>query len=139
MARLTGLNFACASGCAMVIGAAIVPAIAQNRLAALQPNPYAQQFVDNIKRSQDPVTSPGSRLDTMLDDALQAKQVARLSLVIKCNHYDVIEVTYRDGSIKVVEDPRAPSGRNEVVDRDQLKNLAATLPGFTWGELACEE
>jgi hypothetical protein len=31
------------------------------------------------------------------------------------------------------------SGRNEPVDRDQLKTLAATLPGFTWSEIDCEE
>ncbi len=139
MARLTGLSFVCALSGVVALAVAIVPAIAQKTGAVVQANTYAQQFVDALKRSPDAVTGAGSQLDTMLDDALQAKQVARLSVIIKCDHYEVIEVTYRDGSIKVVDDPRAPSGRNEPVDRDQLKSLAATLPGFSWGELGCEE
>jgi hypothetical protein len=109
-----------------------------NTVAVVQPVPYAQQFAASLKGSQDATTSAGTQFGTTLDDALQAKQVARLSVILKCNHYDVIEVTYRDGSIKVVDDPRAPIGRNEPVDRDQLKALAASVPGFAWAEIECE-
>ncbi len=90
------------------------------------------------REAQDSSTSAAKQLGTTLDDALQAKQVARLSVIVKCNHYDVIEVIYRDGSIKVVDDPRAPIGRNEPLDRDQLDRLANTLPGFVWGEIECD-
>jgi hypothetical protein len=137
MARLTGLSFTCALCWAMVLGTATVPANAQNTVAFVQA--YTQQFADSVKLNQDAKTSTGIRLSDTLGDALQAKKVARLSVVLKCNHYDVIEVTYRDGSIKVVDDPRAPIGRNEPVDRDQLRSLAVSLPGFSWGEIECEE
>jgi hypothetical protein len=139
MARLPILSFAFSLCCVIAFGAATLSANAQNKVAFVQPNPYAQQFVDTLKSSQDGTTSAGSQLGNVLSDALQVKQVARLSVILKCNHYEVIEVTYRDGSIKVVDDPRAPIGRNQPVDRDQLRTLAATLPGFTWGELECEE
>jgi hypothetical protein len=137
MARLTGLSSTCALCWAMVLGAATVSANAQNTVALVQA--YPQQFADSVKLNKDAKTSTGIRLSDTLGDALQAKKVARLSVVLKCNHYDVIEVTYRDGSIKVVDDPRAPIGRNEPVDRDQLRSLAASLPGFSWGEIECEE
>jgi hypothetical protein len=133
MARLSGLSFSCALCCA-----ATVLANTPNTVAVVQPVPYAQQFAASLKGSQDATTSAGTQFGTTLDDALQAKQVARLSVILKCNHYDVIEVTYRDGSIKVVDDPRAPIGRNEPVDRDQLKALAASVPGFAWAEIECE-
>jgi hypothetical protein len=42
-------------------------------------------------------------------------------------------------TIKVMDDPRAPAGQNEPMDRDKLKVLAATLPGFSWHELDCDE
>jgi hypothetical protein len=135
MARLTGLSFASALCCAIALGAAAVPANAQTTVAFVQA--YTQQLADSVRLSQGAKT--GTRLSDTLGDALQAKKVARLSVVLKCNHYDVIEVTYRDGSIKVVDDPRAPIGRNEPVDRDQLQSLAASLPGFSWGEIECEE
>jgi hypothetical protein len=137
MTRLTGFSFAFASCCVIALGVATAPASAQNTVVFVQAD--TQQFVDSVKLSQDMQTSSGTRLSDTLGDALQAKKVARLSVVLKCNHYDVIEVTYRDGSIKVVDDPRAPIGRNEPVDRDQLRSLAARLPGFTWGEIECEE
>jgi len=139
MARLTKLSFVCVLCCVMGLGAATVPANAQNAALVVQANPYAQQLLDSLKRSEDAVANAGSRLGTALSDALQAKQVAKLAVIIKCDRYHLIEVTYRDRSIKVVDDPRALSGRNEPVDRDQLKTLAATLPGFTWSEIDCEE
>jgi hypothetical protein len=108
------------------------------RTATLQPNPYVQQFAASLTKSQDSTTSADNRLGITLDDALHSKQVARLSVILKCNHYDVIEVIYRDGSIRVVDDPRAPIGRNEPVDRDQLDRLAASFPGFVWGEIECD-
>jgi hypothetical protein len=105
---------------------------------AVQTNPYVQQFTATLTASPGSTSSAAKQLGITLDDALQAKQVARLSVVVKCNHYDVIEVIYRDGSIKVVDDPRAPIGRNEPVDRDQLDRLATSLPGFVWGEIECD-
>jgi hypothetical protein len=107
-------------------------------VGAVQTNPYVQQFAASLTASPDSTSSVAKQLGITLDDALQAKQVARLSVVVKCNHYDVIEVIYRDGSIKVVDDPRAPIGRNEPVDRDQLDRLATSLPGFVWGEIECD-
>jgi hypothetical protein len=80
----------------------------------------------------------GQGLEQILGNA-QAKQITKFSVIIKCNHYHLIEVTYRNGSIKVIDDPRASGGRNESVDRDNLMALVAILPGFTWGELPCEE
>ena len=134
MTRSTGFSFTCALCAAMAVNASATLAAAPNS----QPNPYAQQFAASLKRSQDSTAGAGNQLGASLDDALQAKQVARLSVTLKCNHYDVIEVIYRDGSIKVVDDPRAPTGRNEPVDRDQLNMLAASLPGFVWGEIECD-
>lgn len=121
----------------MVLTAATVPAKTP-KAGTAQMDPYAQQFAATLTQSQDSSTSAAQQLGTTLDDALQAKQVARLSVIVKCNHYDVIEVIYRDGSIKVVDDPRAPIGRNEPLDRDQLDRLASALPGFVWGEIECD-
>jgi len=121
----------------MSLTAATVSANTRNAFT-VQPNPYVQQFAASLTRSEDSTTGADKQLGITLDDALQAKQVARLSVILKCNHYDVIEVIYRDGSIKVVDDPRAPIGRNEPVDRDQLDRLAASLPGFVWGEIECD-
>jgi hypothetical protein len=122
----------------LALGAATLPANADNTVVVVQPNPHAQQFVDNLKRNQEAAAQTGQGLGQILGNA-QAKQIAKFSVIIKCNHYHLIEVTYRNGSIKVIDDPRAPGGRNEPVDRDNLMALATTLPGFTWGELPCEE
>jgi hypothetical protein len=137
MARSTKLSVSCAACCVMALTAATVPAKTPNT-RTVQIDPYVQQFAASFMRSADSSTSAAKQLGTTLDDALQAKQVARLSVIVKCNHYDVIEVIYRDGSIKVVDDPRAPIGRNEPLDRDQLDRLAHTLPGFVWGEIECD-
>jgi hypothetical protein len=137
MARFTGLSFTCAAYCVIALAAASVPAKTPNTGTG-QLDPYVQQFAATLTRSQDSSTGAAKQLGTALDDALQAKQVARLSVIVKCNHYDVIEVIYRDGSIKVVDDPRAPIGRNEPLDRDQLDSLAISLPGFVWGEIECD-
>jgi hypothetical protein len=131
------LSFTCAVCCVMALTAATLPAKTPNT-RTVQIDPYVQQFAASFTRSADSSTSAAKQLGTTLDDALQAKQVARLSVIVKCNHYDVIEVIYRDGSIKVVDDPRAPIGRNEPLDRDQLDRLANTLPGFVWGEIECD-
>jgi hypothetical protein len=137
MARSTELSFTCAACCVIALTAATVSAKTPNT-GTVQTDPYVQLFAASLTRSQDSSTSAAKQLGTTLDDALQAKQVARLSVIVKCNHYDVIEVVYRDGSIKVVDDPRAPIGRNEPLDRDQLDRLANTLPGFVWGEIECD-
>jgi hypothetical protein len=121
----------------MALAAATVLAKSPNTGAA-QMDPYVQQFAAILALSEDSSTGTAKQLGSTLDDALQAKQVARLSVIVKCNHYDVIEVIYRDGSIKVVDDPRAPIGRNEPLDRDQLDRLATSLPGFVWGEIDCD-
>ncbi len=121
----------------MVLTAATVAAKTP-KAGTAQIDPYVQQFAASLTQGQDSSTSTARQLGTTLDDALQAKQVARLSVIVKCNHYDVIEVIYRDGSIKVVDDPRAPIGRNEPLDRDQLDRLASALPGFVWGEIECD-
>ena len=138
MAKLTRLSAACALCGLMASTAATVRAHTPNSAAAVPLNPYAQLFAATLERGQDAATNASSQLRATLDDALQTKQVARLMIVLKCDHYDVIEVIYRDGSIRVVDDPRAPIGRNEPVDRDQLNSLAVSFPGFTWGELECE-
>ncbi len=137
MTRSTGSSLTYAACCLMALTAATVLAKTPNA-GAVQTNPYVQQFAATLTGSPDSTSSAAKQLGITLDDALQAKQVARLSVVVKCNHYDVIEVIYRDGSIKVVDDPRAPIGRNEPVDRDQLDKLATSLPGFVWGEIECD-
>jgi len=106
----------------LALAAAAIPANADNSIVTVQPDANAQ-----------------AELGQILGNALLVKQIARLAVIVKCNHYHLIEVTYRNGSIKVLDDPRAPGGRNEPMDRDRLETLAATLPGFTWGELPCEE
>jgi hypothetical protein len=137
MARSTGLSFICAACCLTALAAATALAKTPNTRTP-QLDPYVQQFAASLTLNQDSSTGAAKQLGTTLDDALQAKQVARLSVIVKCNHYDVIEVIYRDGSIKVVDDPRAPIGRNEPLDRDQLDRLATSLPGFVWGEIECD-
>jgi hypothetical protein len=127
----------CAACCLTALAAATVLAKTPNT-SAPRLDPYVQQFAASLMLNQDSSTGAAKQLGSTLDEALQAKQVARLSVIVKCNHYDVIEVIYRDGSIKVVDDPRAPIGRNDPLDRDQLDRLATSLPGFVWGEIECD-
>jgi hypothetical protein len=98
--------------------------------------PPDYSWLNNAGKQQ--AEDTGRELGTMLGGAIQGKQVTKLSVILKCNHYHLIDISYGDGSIKVIDDPRAPSGRNEAVDRDKLKALASSLPGFSWGELACD-
>jgi hypothetical protein len=107
--------------------------------APVQPNPYAQQFTDNLKRNQDQASQVGQGLGQLFGQAIQGRQIIKLSVILKCNHYHLIEISYADGSIKIIDDPRAPSGRNEVVDRDRLDVMSSNVPGFSWAELACDE
>jgi hypothetical protein len=81
----------------------------------------------------------GSGLGQLLGGAIRGKQITKLSVILKCNHYHLIEISYADGSIKIIDDARAPSGRNEAVDRDKLNAMAANVPGFSWGEATCDE
>jgi hypothetical protein len=107
--------------------------------APVQANPYAQQFTDNLKRNQEQASQVGQGLGQLLGQAIQGKQITKLSVILKCNHYHLVEISYADGSIKIIDDPRAPSGRNEVVDRDRLDVMSSKVPGFSWAELACDE
>jgi hypothetical protein len=83
----------------VAFGTAVVPANADNTVIVVQPNPYAQQFADNIKRSQDAMSQAGQGLGQLLGNAAQGKQITALSVITKCGHYHLIEVFYRDGSI----------------------------------------
>jgi hypothetical protein len=107
---------------------------ANSTAAAVQQPDYS--YPHNAGKQQ--AADAGHEIGTMLGGAMQGRQVTQLHIILKCNHYHLIDISYGDGSIKVIDDPRAPSGRNEAVDRDKLKVLASTLPGFSWGELACD-
>jgi hypothetical protein len=121
----------------LVVG--IGPASADNTIIVVQPNPYAQAFTDNLKHSQNATAQAGQGLGQLLGAAFRPKDITSLTVILKCNRYHLIEVNYRDGSFKVIDDPRGAPDRNEAVDRDKLKAMAATVPGFTWSELPCEE
>jgi hypothetical protein len=80
----------------------------------------------------------GSQLGQLLRGALQGNQATKVSIILKCNHYYLLDISYADGSIKVIDDPRGASGRNEAVDRDKLRALASSIPGLSWSELPCD-
>jgi hypothetical protein len=80
----------------------------------------------------------GNQLGQLLRGAPQGNQATKVSVILKCNHYHLIEISYADGSIKIIDDPRAPSGRNEAVDRDKLNAQASSIPGLSWSELPCD-
>jgi hypothetical protein len=81
----------------------------------------------------------GRGFGQLLGGAIRGKQITKLSVILKCNHYHLIEISYADGSIKIIDDTRGPSGRNEAIDRDKLNAMAANVPGFSWGEATCDE
>lgn len=120
-----------------VLGAASSPVNADNTVVVVVTPTAPPDYSYLHDAGKQAFESVGTALGQMLYNVANPKQVVGLRVVIKCNHYDVIEVTYRDGSIKVMDDPRAARGAS--VDREQLNTLANTLPGFIWRELGCDE
>jgi hypothetical protein len=93
-------------------------------------------YLHNAGKQQ--MENTGSGLAALVAEAGHGYQPAKVSVILKCNHYYLLDVAYTDGSIKVIDDPRAPSGRNEAVDRDKLNALVSSIPGFSWRELPCD-
>jgi hypothetical protein len=81
------------------------------------PSPSAPpdySYLRNAGKQQAEDTGRG--LAAIVAEAGQGYQPAKVSVILKCNHYYLLDVAYTDGSIKVIDDPRAPSGRNDRPD-----------------------
>jgi hypothetical protein len=107
------------------------PSASANQAPATQPQDYS--YLHNAGKQQ--AEDAGRGIAAIVAEAGQGYQPAKVSIILKCNHYYLLDVTYTDGSIKVIDDPRAPHWRNHNgssdfdVIADHLCNSAGSAIG----------
>jgi hypothetical protein len=88
----------------------LAPTPPNTSYTAPQSAPPDYSYLHNAGRQQ--AEDAGRGLAAIVAEAGQGYQPAKISVILKCNHYYLLDVTYTDGSIKVIDDPRGkrPTG-----------------------------
>jgi hypothetical protein len=104
----------------LAIGAAMVPAEADNNVLSVAPGPTSLVSPDIIKRSQDQLGVTARKLGDLVGSSLSSStsHATDLAVTIKCGHYQSATVTYADGSAKTLNLGNAPASQK---DMDQAK------------------
>ena len=108
------------AGLALALGAAMVPAQADNNTLYVAPGPNTLISPDVIKRSQEQLGGTGRKLGDLLGNSLRSStsRATDLAVTTKCGHYQSATITYADGSAKTLNLSNAPATQK---DMDQAK------------------
>jgi hypothetical protein len=108
------------TGLLIALGAAIVPAEADNGTLYVAPGPTALASPDVVKHSQDQSTGTTRKLGDLVGHSLRSSvsHATDLAVTTKCGHYQSAIITYADGSAKTLNLSNAPASQK---DMDQAK------------------
>jgi hypothetical protein len=118
-------------GILLALGAATVPADADNSSLYVAPGPSSLISADIVRRNQDP-SGTGRKLGDLIGDSLKSPAGRATALVVttKCGHYVSAMITYPDGSVKSLNLSNAPATQN---DMDKAK---AAIPVLRFVDIA---
>ena len=104
----------------LAVGAALVPANADNSTLYVAPGPTTLVPPDAIKRSQEQLEGSGRKLGDLIGGSLKTStsRATDLTVTIKCGHYQSATITYADGSARTLNLSNAPASQK---DMDQAK------------------
>jgi len=113
-------SFIVRAGLLLALGAAMVPAQADNNTLYVAPGPTTLISPDMIKRSQDQLGGTGRKLGDLLGSSLRSStsRATDLAVTTKCGRYQSATITYADGSSKTLNLSNAPASQK---DMDQAK------------------
>ena len=104
----------------LAVGAALVPANADNGTLYVAPGPTTLVSPDVIKRSQEQLGGSARKLGDLLSGSLRTStsRATDLTVTIRCGHYQTATITYADGSARTLNLSNAPASQK---DMDQTK------------------
>jgi hypothetical protein len=119
-------------GILLALGAAIVPAKADNSSLYVAPGPSSLISADIVRRNQDQLGGTGRKLGDLIASSLKSPAGNATALVVttKCGHYVSAMITYPDGSVKSLSLSNAPATQS---DMDKAK---AAIPVLSFVDIA---
>lgn len=107
------------AGLLLALGAAMVPAQADNGTLYVAPGPTTLS-PEMIRRGQNQLGGTGRKLGDLIGSSLRSSASRATDLVVttKCGHYQSATITYADGSAKTLSLSNAPASQQ---DMDQAK------------------
>jgi hypothetical protein len=124
--------FLISAGILLALGAAIIPAEADNGSLYVAPGPSSLISADIVRRNQDQLGGTGRKLGDLIGSSLKSPAGNATALVVttKCGHYVSALITYPDGSVKSLSLSNAPATQN---DMDKAK---AAIPVLRFVDIA---
>jgi hypothetical protein len=108
------------AGLVLVLGAAMIPAQADDGALYVAPGPTTLISPDMIKRSQEQLGGSGRKLGDLIGNALNSptSHATDLAVTIKCGRYQSATITFADGFAKTLNLSNALATQK---DMDQAK------------------
>jgi hypothetical protein len=103
-------------GLLLSVGAAMIPAEAEDGPLFVAPGPSNLFSPDVIKRNQEQLARTGRTLGDLIGNSLRSPTSHATDLLVttKCGHYLSATITYADGSVKSLSLSNAPASQNDM-------------------------
>jgi hypothetical protein len=100
----------------LALGAALVPANADNGALYVAPGPTTLISPDVVKRSQEQLGGSSRKLGDLIGNSLKTStsRATDLAVTTKCGHYQSATVTYADGSSRMLNLSNAPANQKDM-------------------------
>lgn len=104
------------TGLLLALGAAMVPAQADNNTLYVAPGPTTLISPELIKRSQDQLGGTSRKLGDLIGSSLKSStsHATDLAVTTKCGHYQSATITYADGSARTLNLSNAPASQKDM-------------------------
>jgi hypothetical protein len=103
-------------GLLLSVGAAVIPAEAENGPLYVAPGPSNLISPDVIERNQEQRARTARTLGDLIGNSLRSSTSHATDLLVttKCGHYQYATITYADGSAKTLNLSNAPASRSDM-------------------------
>jgi hypothetical protein len=103
-------------GLLLSVGAAMIPAEAEDGPLYVARGPSNLISPDVIKRNQEQLAGTGRTLGDLIGNSLRSPTTRATDLLVttKCGHYLSATITYADGSVKTLNLSNAPASQNDM-------------------------
>jgi hypothetical protein len=103
-------------GLLLSVGAAVIPAEAEDGPLYVAPGPSNLLSPDAIKRNQEQLARTGRTLGDLIGNSLRSPTSHATDLLVttKCGHYLSATITYADGSVKTLNLSNAPASQSDM-------------------------
>ena len=103
-------------GLLLSIGAAMIPAEAEDGPLYVAPGPLSVISPGVIKRNQEQLAGTGRTLGDLIGNSLRSPTTHATDLLVttKCGHFLSATITYADGSVKTLNLSNAPASQSDM-------------------------